>query len=56
MPRRTKNIVYIQPSMEIFQSQVDEKTCAKKPISAPQAMGAVTPRALDSGSQNTEKP
>ena len=46
----------IQAIIEICQSQVDEKICAKKSISAPQATDLVSPIARDSGSQNTEKP
>ena len=55
-PRKTKKSVYVQPSMEIGQSQVEEKILAKKPISAGQAAGAVMPMAFESGSQKTEKP
>jgi hypothetical protein len=32
-PRNTKNSVYIQPSVEIFQSQVVVNSSAKKPTS-----------------------
>lgn len=42
--------------MEIGQSQSLENTWAMKLISGEQATGAVMPMALDSGSQNTEKP
>lgn len=55
-PRKTKNSVYIQPSIEIFQSHDDEKTSARKLMSAPHASASVIPIAHDSGSQNTEKP
>src|SRR4051812_32919733 len=55
-PRNTKNSVYIQPSVDTFQSHVAEKTEATKPMSAGQSTGLVMPIALDSGSQNTEKP
>src|SRR5512140_1206141 len=56
VPRNTKNSVYIQPSVEIFQSQLDANISAKKPRSWAQATDCVMPMALDSGSQNTEKP
>jgi hypothetical protein len=56
VPSSTKNRVNIQPSMEIFQSQVVENSSAKKPRSGAQATGSFMPMALDSGSQNTEKP
>ena len=39
MPRKTKNSVYIQPSMLIFQSQFVVTSCWRKPISAGQATG-----------------
>src|SRR6185369_9513084 len=55
-PRNTKNSVYIQPSVDTFQSQVDANSEAKKPMSAGQSTALVTPTALDSGSQNTLKP
>src|SRR5512145_3514280 len=51
-PRKTKNIVYIQPSMEIFQSQPELNTCSKKPMSLAHSIDWVMPRARDSGSQN----
>src|SRR3972149_5911669 len=55
-PRKTKNRVNIQPSMEIGQSQVVVNTLAKKLISAWQATGPEMPMALESGRQNTENP
>ena len=55
-PRKTKNSVYIHPSVEIGQSQAVLTSCSKNPISAAQATGSCTPRALDNGSQKTEKP
>src|SRR4249920_3398549 len=55
-PRKTKNSVYIQPSVEIFQSQVVTKSSVKKLVSLGQAIASLTPSAFDSGSQNTEKP
>jgi hypothetical protein len=55
-PRKTKKSVYVQPSIEKGQSQVDEKILAKKLISAGQATGAEIPIAFESGSQKTEKP
>src|SRR5579872_6708340 len=42
--------------MEIFQSQLVVVTCASRLISCGQAVALVMPMALDSGSQNTEKP
>src|SRR5262249_35759538 len=55
-PRKTKNSVYVQPNMEIFQSQeVAVITCVKV-MSFGQATDVVIPTALDNGSQNTEKP
>src|SRR5215468_1916648 len=55
-PRNTKNIVYIQPSMLIFQSHVVEKTVAMNDMSAGHATDLLIPIARDSGSQNTLKP
>src|SRR4051812_49435793 len=55
-PRKTKNSVYIQPRVEIFQSQLVVKSSATKLMSAGQAIGFETPSALLNGSQNTEKP
>src|SRR4249920_1343555 len=54
-PRKTKNSVYIQPSVEIFQSQLLVNSCAQNVMSG-QVTLSVMPMALDSGSQNTEKP
>jgi hypothetical protein len=55
-PRKTKNSVYIQPSVEIGQSQLVVNSCATKPTSGPHLMDSLMPSALDKGSQNTEKP
>src|SRR5512142_1549974 len=55
-PRSTKNRVYIQPSVEIFKSQLVANICSKKPMSLGQSTAAPMPIACDSGSQNTEKP
>ena len=55
-PSKTKNKVYIQPSVEIGQSQRVLDSCAQKPTSGPQVMALSMPSALDSGNQNTEKP
>src|SRR5215469_16419923 len=56
VPRNTKNSVYIQPSMEIFQSQLVVKTLSRKLMSFGQSIDLVIPRALCRGSQKTEKP
>src|SRR6185369_5293360 len=56
LPRSTKNIVYIQPSVEIFQSQLVMNSSCRKPTSAAHFTDSLMPSALDSGSQNTEKP
>ena len=55
-PRKMKNRVKIQLSIEIGQSQSDANTWARKLMFGAQATGAVIPMALDSGNQNTEKP
>src|SRR5262245_55949838 len=55
-PRNTKKSVYIQPSVEIFQSQSVANSSPQNPTFAGQAMLCVMPSDLDSGSQNTEKP
>src|ERR1700722_11760429 len=55
-PRNRKNSVNVQPSMEIFQSQVVVKIWSMTEASFGQATLEVIPKALDSGSQNTEKP
>ncbi len=56
-PRKTKKSVYIQPSVATCQSQLVVNNCAKKPMSLAQAAPApAVCKALDSGSQNTEKP
>src|SRR3989304_5620993 len=56
LPRKTKNNVYIHPSMEIGQSQLVVNTLARKLISAGQLSGASRPMARDKGNQNTENP
>ncbi len=48
--------MYIQPSVDTFQSQLDENTEAKKLMSAGHSTGLLMPIAFDSGSQNTLKP
>src|SRR6266850_5944306 len=48
-PRKTKNSVYIQPSVEIFQSQVVVKICAASPESLRQGTASVIPMAFESG-------
>src|SRR5687767_15520089 len=55
-PRNTKNSVYIQLSVDTFQSQPVANISVQKPVPAGQATLAVMPCAVDSGSQNTEKP
>ena len=56
-PRNTKNSVYIQPSVATVQSHCVVNNWVKKPTSLPQAAPApAVCSALDSGSQNTEKP
>src|SRR5689334_7042709 len=55
-PRNTKNIVYIQPSIEIFQSHVVEKTSAMNDMSAGHATDLPIPMACDKGNQNTLNP
>src|SRR6478672_11844348 len=54
-PSTTKNNVYIQPRLATFQSQVVENSSWTREISG-HALGAFSPIARDSGSQNTEKP
>ena len=56
VPSSTKNRVYIQPRVEIFQSQLVVNSSAKKPASGPHLMASLMPSALDSGSQKTENP
>src|SRR5579864_8630320 len=56
VPRKTKKRVNIHPIMEICQSQVVVVIVAKNPRSCGHAIGLVSPMALCSGSQNTEKP
>ena len=55
-PSSTKNSVYIQPRVEIFQSQLVLKISAKKPTSGPHLTASFIPSALESGSQKTENP
>src|SRR5215470_15936610 len=57
-PRNTKNSVYIQPRVEIRQSQVVVNSSATNPTSAAQALAPLPPvaSAFDSGNQNTENP
>ena len=55
-PSSTKNRVYIQPRVEICQSQPVVNSCPQNPTSGPQGIAALTPSARDKGSQNTEKP
>ena len=45
-PRKTKKSVYIQPSVEIFQSQLVTKSSWKKPTSGPHLMRSLMPSAL----------
>src|SRR5947208_3231973 len=54
-PSSTKNSVYIQPRLEIFQSQVVVNSSCASDMSG-QALLAVSPTARESGSQNTLKP
>ena len=56
LPSNTKNRVYIQPSVAIFQSQVVVNNSAKNPTSGPHLIASLTPSAFDNGSQNTENP
>ena len=55
-PSSTKNRVNIQPKLEMRQSQVVVNSSANSDMSLGQACAAVTPKARESGSQNTEKP
>src|SRR4051812_31432240 len=55
-PRKTKNMVYIQPSVLIFQSQAVVVSCWKKLMLLGQGTGWVMPMALLSGSQKTLNP
>ena len=55
-PRKTKNSVYIQPSVLIFQSQCVVTARWRKLIVSGQATGWVMPMAWLSGSQKTLKP
>ena len=55
-PRKTKNRVYIQPSVDTRQSQPVANSSPRKPVPSGQACGALIPTAFDNGSQNTLKP
>src|SRR4051794_12133099 len=55
-PRKTKNRVYIQPSVDTFQSQFVTNSSCKKPTSGPHLIASLMPSAFDNGSQNTENP
>ncbi|MNX79847.1 hypothetical protein D3C86_1114910 [compost metagenome] len=55
-PSSTKNSVYIQPMVEMRQSQLVVNSSATRLMSAGQASGWAPPTTLDSGNQNTEKP
>src|ERR1700730_5508590 len=55
-PRNTKNRVYVHPSMFNFQSQLVVSATARKLMSFGHSTDWEMPRALDSGSQKTEKP
>src|SRR5476649_1424435 len=54
-PSSTKNNVNIQPRLATFQSQVVVNNSCISDMSG-HALGAVSPMARDSGSQNTLKP
>src|SRR5690242_7881517 len=54
-PSSTKNSVYIQPMLEIRQSQLVVNSSSIS-VRSGQVFAAVTPSARDSGSQNTENP
>src|SRR3954466_8744999 len=49
MPSRTKNSVYVHPSIETFQSQLVVKSWATTLISFGHAMDCVMPSAFDNG-------
>ena len=55
-PSSTKNSVNIQPRLEMRQSQVVVNSSANSDMSLGQVCAAVTPKARESGSQNTENP
>src|SRR4029077_1591234 len=55
-PRNTKNSVYIQPRLLIFQSQLPANSSAISDMSAGQAVDLEMPMERDSGIQNTLKP
>ena len=55
-PRKTKNRVYIQPSVLICQSQLVATIRWKKLMLSGQGTGSVMPMARLSGSQNTLNP
>ena len=52
-PSNTKNKVYIQPRVDIFQLQVELKISAKNPTSGPHLTALVMPSAFESGNQKT---
>src|SRR5712671_303978 len=54
-PRNTKNKVYIQPRLEMRQSQLVVNSSVTRRMSG-QARDCLIPSAFDNGSQNTEKP
>ena len=54
-PKNTKNKVYIQPKVEMRQSQVVVNNSAKK-LKFLHSTGFSIPMALDRGNQKTEKP
>src|SRR3989344_2876105 len=55
-PRKTKNSVYIKPSIGLSQSHVVVNSMATQLMSAGHATELPMPMALVSGNQNTEKP
>src|SRR5882672_6748536 len=55
-PKNTKNKVYIQPRLEMRQSQEVVISSVTRLMSPGQARDCRMPSAFDSGSQNTEKP
>ena len=55
-PKITKNTVYIHTKVVTCQSQLVVKSWVKKLLSAAHLMDSLMPKALDNGSQNTEKP
>src|SRR3954469_17384054 len=55
-PSSTKNRVYIQPRLLIFQSQLDANSSVNSDMSAGQAFDLLMPIERDNGIQNTLKP